>query len=155
MTMATEINSNTLLALTGAMESVLELSGAGRVVDACNRLTSTLESLKAMKPTEIPEGVRPELHRLVALLALPTWEEVVRWAATLPIDLRDLNEIEVAYIERVKPKTVREWRTQGTGPAYRNEAGIRYPVRELWTWRQKGRQTITAQRVRRGRRPLV
>jgi len=70
----------------------------------------------------------------------------------LPIDLRDLNEAEVAYIERVTPKTVREWRAQGTGPAYRNEAGIRYPVRELWIWRQKGRQTITAQRVRRGRR---
>jgi hypothetical protein len=34
-------------------------------------------------------------------------------------------------------------------------SGIRYPVWELWSWRQKGRQTITAQRVRRGRRRLV
>ena len=150
--MAAEINPNTLLALTGALGSVLELSGASRVIDACNRLTQALESLQTPKPSEIPEGVRSEIHGLVALLAFPDWEAVARWAALLPIDLRDLNEVEVAHIERVTPKTVREWRTQGTGPAYRNEAGIRYPVRELWIWRQKGRQTITAQWVRRGRR---
>jgi hypothetical protein len=153
--MAVEINPNTLLTLTGAMESVLELSGAGRVIDACHRLANALEAFQTLKVSEVPEGVRPEIHGLVALLAFPTWDEVARWAAKFPVDLRDLNEHEVAYIERVKPKTVREWRTQGTGPAYRNEAGIRYPVRELWTWRQKGRQTITAQRVRRGRRRLV
>jgi hypothetical protein len=42
------------------------------------------------------------------------------------------------------------WRTDGTGPAYRNEAGIRYPLKWYWEWREKGRQRLTAQRVRRG-----
>jgi hypothetical protein len=151
--MTVEINRHPLAALTGAMETVLELSGAGKVVEACNRLATALEALRAPTPAELPEGVRRDIHRLTAVLAFPTWEEVVRWAAVQGVDLRDLTEPELAYIERVSPKTARDWRTQGTGPAYRNEAGIRYPARELWTWRQKGRQTMTSQRARRGRRP--
>jgi hypothetical protein len=147
----TEINFNTFLALTGAMESVLELSGASRVIDACTRLTTALESLKAVNLSEIPEGVRPEIHGLVAILAFPRGKKSFAGRRPSP-SISETSMRRRSLISRgVKPKTVREWRTLGTGPAYRNEAGIRYPVRELWTWRQKGRQTITAQRVRRGR----
>lgn len=152
MTVGTELNSNTLLALTGAMESVLELSGASRVVEACNRLASVLETINAPTIPDLPEGVRPDVHRLLSVLTLPTWDDVIRWAAALHIDLRDLVEAEVAYAERVTLKTAQRWRTDGDGPPYRNEAGIRYPVSWYWEWRRKGRQTMTAQRTTRGRR---
>lgn len=32
------------------------------------------------------------------------WEEVGRWAALQSVDLRDLTEPELAYIERVSPR---------------------------------------------------
>ena len=151
--MAAQVHPNVLLALTGAMESVLELSGAGRVVEACNRLASVLETLKAPPHPDLPDGVRPDLYRLLAVLTLPSWEEVIRWSALLDLDLRDLVEIEVAHAERVTVvKTVQRWRGDGEGPPYRNEAGIRYPVSWYWDWRRKGRQTMTAQRAARGRR---
>jgi len=149
---ATDLNSNTFLALAGAMESVLELSGAGRVVEACNRLASVLETLKAPPHPDLPEGVRPDLYRLLAILTLPSWEEVIRWSALLDLDLRDLVEIEVAHAERVTVKTVQRWRGDGEGPPYCNKAGIRYPISWYWDWRRKGRQTMTAQRATRGRR---
>jgi hypothetical protein len=74
--MASEVHSNAVLALTGAMESVLELAGAGRVVEACNRLASVLETLKAPPHPDLPDGARPDLYRLLAILTLPSWEEV-------------------------------------------------------------------------------
>jgi hypothetical protein len=79
-------------------------------------------------------------------------ERVLRWAAPLEVDLRDLVETEVAYAERVAVKTVQRWRSDGDGPPYRNEVGIRYPAAWYWEWRHKGRQTMTAQRATRGRR---
>jgi hypothetical protein len=134
------------------METVLELSGASRVVEACDRLASVLEALGAPPPHDLPDGSRPDLHRLLAVLTLPSWEEVIRWAALIDLDLRDLVEAEMAYAERVTIKTAQRWRTDGDGPPYRNEAGIRYPVSWYWDWRRKGRQTMTAQRATRGRR---
>jgi hypothetical protein len=68
------------------------------------------------------------------------------------VDFRDLKEIELAYVEGVSLKTVQRWRTQGTGPEYRCEAGISYPLRWLWEWRERGRQRMTAQKKTRGRR---
>src|SRR5262245_60904700 len=110
-------------AVSGALEAILELAGAGRVVEACNRLASALEAISAPPPQDLPEGARPDLHRLLALLTLSTWEDVIRWAAVLDIDLRDLVETEVAYAERVTVKTAQRWRSDGDGPPYRNEAG--------------------------------
>jgi hypothetical protein len=56
--MASEVHPNVLLALTGAMESVLELSGAGRVVEIAS--PRSLETLKAPPPPDLPDGVRPD-----------------------------------------------------------------------------------------------
>jgi hypothetical protein len=138
--------------LSGALDAILELSGAGRVVEACNHLSAVLEKASAPQPRDVPTGVRPDLHRLIALLTLATWSEVLRWATPLEVDLRDLLEAEIAYAERVTVKTAQRWRSDGDGPPYRNEVGIRYPVAWYWEWRRKGRQTMTAQRSTRGRR---
>jgi len=127
---------------------------AEEIVAACDRLSSVLAAAVSAPVAVIPEGVRPDLHRVAAVLAFSTWEEVVRWATTLSIDLRDLTERELAYFERVSVKLVQRWRTDGTGPTYRNEAGIRYALKDYWDWRRKGRQTMTAQGCRRGKRRL-
>src|ERR1700724_1655922 len=113
---------------SGALDAILELPGAGRVVEACNHLSAVLEKASVPPPRDLPAGARPDLHRLIALLTLPTWSEVLRWAAPLEVDLRDLVEAEVAYAERVTVKTAQRWRSDGDGPPYRNEVGIRYPV---------------------------
>ena len=142
-------------ALSGALEAVFKLSGVTRVIEACERLSSILASLKTGPPEDVPPGARSDIHRLMAVLTFPTWDEVVRWATLLNIDLRDLVETEIAYSERVTLKTAQRWRTDGDGPPYRNEVGIRYPVLWYWEWRRKGRQTMTAQRVTRGRRTVL
>jgi hypothetical protein len=101
--------------------------------------------------TPLPPGVRPDIGRLTAALAFaPSFTELLRYADT--VDFRDLNEIELAHLERVSVKTIQRWRTQGTGPEYRCEAGISYPIRWLWEWRERGRQRMTAQKKTRGRR---
>lgn len=150
--MAGATSEHAIESLSGALDAILEMSGAGRVVEACNHLSAVLEKVSAPQPRGLPPGVRPDLHRLIAFLTLPTWSEVLRWAAPLEVDLRDLVEAEVAYAERVTVKTAQRWRSDGDGPPYRNEVGIRYPVAWFWEWRNKGRQTMTAQRVTRGRR---
>jgi hypothetical protein len=134
-----------------AMESILE-AGAGRVVEACNRLAAALEGATPPPTADLPSGVRADIHRVAVLLSFTTWDEIIRWAATLNVDLRDLNERELSHLERVSTKLVQRWRTEGTGPAYRNQAGIRYSLREVWDWRRRGKQTMTAQGTRRGRK---
>ena len=85
------------------------------------------------------------------LLALsPSPDEVLRLGRG--IDLRDLNEREIAYLERVSIKTVQRWRIEGMGPMYRNQGSIRYPVQEYVKWCSSGKQRMTAQRTTRGRR---
>jgi hypothetical protein len=96
----------------------------------------------------IQEGI----ERVAVVLTSASWPDATQVAASIGADLRDLNEHEVAYLEHVKVATVQGWRRNGTGPKYRNEAGIVYPVAELWAWRKKGLQSSTAQGVRRGRR---
>jgi hypothetical protein len=56
------------------------------------------------------------------------------------IEQRDLTERELADLERVKVRTVREWRVRGNGPPYRKlgpgrAAPVRYPVAEYRAWR--------------------
>jgi hypothetical protein len=146
------MDGSPLTHFAGSMEAILEAAGAGKVVEACNRLSAALEAAALPLASDLPEGIRENFHRVAALLAFPAWEEVVRWAATLNVDLRDLNERELSHLERVSLKLVQRWRTEGTGPAYRNEAGIRYSLREVWDWRRRGKQTMTAQGTRRGRK---
>lgn len=124
------------------------------IVAACDRLSSALEAAPTTPVPAVPPGARPDLYRVVAVLAFPTWDEIVRWATALAVDLRDLTERELAYLERVSIKLVQKWRTEGTGPVYRNEAGIRYALKDYWDWRRKGRQTMTSQGWRRGNRRL-
>jgi hypothetical protein len=134
------------------VENVSEAVLVVSVVAACDRLSSALEAAASVATTEVPEGVRPEVHRVAAVLAFPNWDDVVRWASTLSADLRDLTDKELAYLERVSVKLVQKWRTEGTGPTYRNAAGVRYSIRDVWDWRRRGRQTMTAQGTRRGRK---
>ena len=102
---------------------------------------------------ELPKGCRRDLPRLMILLSLPTWDAIVRASAQLKVDLRDLNESEMAWAENVKTKTVQGWRMRGTGPPYRNQAGLlAYPVRWYYEWRENGRQSSTSQGTRRGRK---
>jgi hypothetical protein len=102
---------------------------------------------------ELPAKCRRDLPRIAVLLSLPKWDEVVRTAAHLGIDLRDLGEAELAWLENVKVKSVQNWRTRALGPSYRNQAGIlSYPLRWYYEWREKSRQSSTAQGTRRGRR---
>jgi hypothetical protein len=112
-----------------------------------------LQSAAAQAPVEpLPQGIRSSIRRLMAVLALaPTLVEVVRLADGL--DLRDLTEHELAYLEDVHVATVRKWRLDGKGPEYRNESGISYPVRLYFEWRERGRQRMTSQKATRGRRP--
>jgi hypothetical protein len=107
-----------------------------------------------MEPLEsLPPGVRKGLRRLIAFLTLsPSLEDAMRSAEEL--DLRDLNEREVAYLEGLTVKTIREWRSEGEGrgPDFRNQGGVRYPLKWYLEWRERGRQSATSQGVRRGRR---
>lgn len=99
----------------------------------------------------LPSGIRADIGRVIAALSLAsTMAELMRFADL--VDLRDLNEAELAHVEGVSVKTVQRWRTQGTGPEYRCEAGISYPIRWLWEWRERGRQRLTSQKKTRGRR---
>lgn len=105
---------------------------------------------------ELPKGCRRDLHRLMVLLSLSSWDAVVRAATSLQMDLRDFGEAEMAWLENVKVKTIQGWRMRGIGPPYRNQAGmIAYPARWYYEWREKSRQLSTAQGTRRGnRRPV-
>lgn len=139
-----------LEALSGAFAALLEVPALAEhlrrsfeLVDAFGRLSPRVMTL--------PPGVRPDIGRIAAGFTLsPSLGEFMRFADS--IDLRDLNEMELAYVEGVSVKTVRRWRTQGTGPEYRCEAGISYPLRWLWEWRERGRQRMTSQKVGRGKR---
>ena len=141
--------SEPLESLTGVLAALLE------VPVLAEHLRRTIELAEALSPpacdTPLPPGVRIGIHRITAALALaPSFAELLRYADAL--DLRDLKEVELAYVEGVSLKTVQRWRTQGTGPEYRCEAGISYPIRWLWEWRERGRQRMTAQKKTRGRR---
>jgi hypothetical protein len=124
--------------------------------EALERLTLAVEDLTAIgraRAAPVPAGCREDIGGVAICLTLPTWEQAVTTAGAMSVDLRDLNETEVAHLERVKVRTVQRWRAEGTGPHYRNEGCVRYPVRKLWEWRRKGEQQGVNQGRRRGRRP--
>jgi hypothetical protein len=140
--------NESLTSLAGALEALLEVPALAQ------HLRRNLELLDGIcRPREdasLPAGTRPDLRRVASALALaPSLAELMRLADQ--IDFRDLDEVELAYVEGVAVKTVQRWRTDGTGPEYRCEAGISYPIRWLWHWRERGRQKMTAQKKGRGR----
>ena len=91
----------------------------------------------------LPRGVRPHLRRLVGLVAAePSMEALLHAADSL--DLRDLNEYEVAFLEGCKVKTVQSWRVKGGGPEFRKVGSrVAYPLRWYLQWRENGRRTRT------------
>lgn len=95
-----------------------------------------------------PVRVRPGLQKVLALMVVtPSLAEVL--AAAERLDLRDLSEYEISWLEGVSVRTVRDWRLRGTGPNYRHGGGVRYPIRWYLEWREANRQGATAQRSRR------
>jgi hypothetical protein len=139
-----------LEALSVAFAALLEVPTLAERLRRSFELADTFGRLTP-RELELPPGVRPDIGRIAAGFTLaPSLAEFIRFADS--VDLRDLNEMELAYVEGVSVKTVRRWRIQGTGPEYRCEAGISYPLRWLWEWREKGRQRMTSQKVGRGRR---
>jgi hypothetical protein len=80
--------------------------------------------------------LRPSLPRFAALLLVPSLSDALVIAEQL--DVRDLNEWEVAHLEGVSVRTVRNWRLRGGGPPFRNQGGVRYPVRQWLEWRETG-----------------
>jgi len=135
--------------LAGILAALLEVPALAEHLRRNVELAEALGRPAAGRP--LPRGVRPDIGRIAAALALgPSLAELMRFADT--VDLRDLNEHELAYVEGLSLKTVQRWRTQGTGPEYRCEAGISYPIRWVWEWRERGRQRLTAQKKTRGRK---
>lgn len=130
----------------------VEIPGYASLIAACARLAEAIQAIHAAPLPDLPEGVRPDIHRVAAILSLDSWQEVVRWATTLGVDLRDLTAVEFAYLERVTVKTAADWRSRGEGPKYRCQGYILYPLAELHAWRRNGRQTTVGQRQRKGRR---
>ena len=136
--------------LAGVLAALLEVPALTENLRRNVELAENLGRPAFERP--LPPGVRSDIGLIAAALALaPSFGELMRYANV--VDFRDLNETELSYLETVSLKTVRRWRTQGTGPEYRYEAGISYPIRWLWEWRERGRQKLTAQKMGRGRRP--
>jgi hypothetical protein len=126
------------------------------VVDsaALDRLVVAVEGLTAIGKARlepVPEGCRQDIAAVSACLTMDSWPGVVTAAQQGDVDLRDLVEAEVAYLERVSHRTVQAWRERGDGPKYRNKGSIRYPPRELWEWRRKAVQSSVDQGRTRGR----
>jgi hypothetical protein len=70
------------------------------------------------------------LQAVLALLVVtPLLAEVLAVAERL--DLRDLSEYEISWLEGVSVRTVRDWRLRGAGPNYRDGGGIRYPLNPI------------------------
>jgi hypothetical protein len=133
----------------GALAALLKVPALTESLRRNVELAETLSQPASERP--LPPGVRHDIGRITAALALaPSLAELMRFANA--VDFRDLNEGELAYIEGLSLKTIQRWRTQGTGPEYRCEAGISYPIRWVWEWRERGRQRLTAQKKTRGRR---
>jgi hypothetical protein len=135
--------------LSGALAALLQVP---ELTDRLVRAMELAQTSRSVEPEPLPKAVRPSLRQLAAALALsPSLEELLKLSASL--DFRDLKEPEIAYLEEVHLHTVRRWRMDGTGPEYRNQGVIRYPIRLYWEWREKGRQKMTAQKMTKGRKP--
>lgn len=131
----------------------IEIPGWTDLLAACEGLRAALLAVTSASQDLPPAGVRPGIHKVTALLGLPSWPEVVKWSATLGADLRDLTPKELAYLEQINEATLAKWRSRGgIGPPYRNEGRILYPVEGVYKWRQGGRQENVSQRPSRSPR---
>lgn len=134
---------------TSALVALLEVPQLAKQLRRNLELAEALGRPIVDRPLPLPPRVRSDIGRVAAALAFsPSLSELLRFADV--VDFRDLNENELAYLEGLSLKSVRRWRTQGTGPEYRCEAGISYPIRWVWEWRERGRQRLTSQKKGRG-----
>jgi hypothetical protein len=86
---------------------------------------------------------------------MPELSELLKRAG---IEEPDLTEHELAELERVTVRTVREWRQRGGGPPFRKlgpgkAALVRYPVAQYRAWRQSTIIESTAERLELFRGP--
>jgi hypothetical protein len=130
----------------------LEIPGYAELLEACATLAEALKTSNPAEPTPVPGGVRPDIHRVAGMLCCPTWEAALRYAAEWQVDPRDLTTREFAYLEQISEATAADMRSKGTGPKYRHESRVLYPLAEVWAWRLKGKQSMVEQRRQRGRR---
>jgi hypothetical protein len=52
------MDGSPLTHFAGSMEAILEAAGAGKVVEACNRLSAALEAAALPPASDLPEGIR-------------------------------------------------------------------------------------------------
>lgn len=100
---------------------------------------------------ELPDGCRACLPLIQTALLLDFSNEQFLDLGQQGIDLRDLSEAEICWLEHVKAKTVQNWRREGTGPLYRKQgngerAPVVYPILLLRDWRRAHRTKNTTQR---------
>jgi hypothetical protein len=109
----------------------------------------TVAELKGQESATKAAGERLVLQRLLSLLRLEPVDAIWVYEQSR---LTRADELEVALLKReLRERQVQRWRIQSNGPEYRCEAGISYPIRWLWEWRERGRQRMTAQKKTRGR----
>lgn len=107
---------------------------------------------------ELPPACRPCLPVIQAALLLDLPDDQFLELSRQGIDLRDLSETELGWLEDVKVKTVQTWRRAGSGPPYRKQgpserAPVVYPILNLRDWRRAHRATNTTRRIARRGRP--
>jgi hypothetical protein len=99
----------------------------------------------------LPAKCRPSLYAIQAALLLDLSNEQFLDLGHRGLDLRDLSEIELSWLEDIKVKTAQNWRRDGSGPPYRKQgsgsrAPVVYPILGLRDWRRAHRATNTTQR---------
>ncbi len=83
--------------------------------------TPTRSATGAPALLDLPPACRPCLPVIQAALLLEFSDEQILDLGRKGIDLRDLSEVEVSWLEDVKVKAVQSWRRDGSGPPYRLE----------------------------------
>lgn len=111
---------------------------------------------EAQSLPDLPTACRPCLPMIQAALLVDFSDDQFLALSRQGIDLRDLSETEIAWLEDVKVKTVQTWRRDGSGPPYRKQgdgerAPVVYPILSLRDWRRAHRATNTTQRINRQR----
>ncbi len=106
---------------------------------------------EALVLPDLPSACRSCLPIVQAALLLDFSDEQILDLGRKGVDLRDLSEAEVSWLEDLKVKTVQSWRRDGSGPPYRKQgsgerAPVVYPILSLRDWRRAHRATNTTQR---------
>jgi hypothetical protein len=123
----------------------------------CEATMRGIPFVPAETPPVLPAGCRHSLPTVQAALLLELADDQFLELGRKGIDLRDLSEVELSWLEGVKVKTVQNWRRNGSGPTYRKQgsgsrAPVVYPILSLRDWRKQHRATNTTQSIGRTQR---